>query len=298
MKILKNLKNKLFLSTLLLCVSFNGFTQDSTVFNKKRLNTVIYTGGVTYGVGLIGLNALWYKNSSQTSFHFFNDNKQWHQVDKAGHGYTAYQLSRVGTEAFQWTGFSNDKAAFWGAMLGVIYQTPIEILDGFSSDYGASWGDLVANTTGASLFYFQEIAWQDQRFTLKYSFTRSPYASSRPNVLGSNIIEEGLKDYNGQTYWLSGNIHSFITSTNFPKWLNLAIGYGAEEFISALPDQNSNYNLSPYRQYYLALDIDLTKIETKSKALKTLFFAFNAIKIPLPAIEYNRNETAFHFFKF
>lgn len=295
---MKNLKNSLILISIILLISTKGFTQDTSQVNKARIKTIVYTGSSAYGLGLIGLNTLWYKNSSQTSFHFFNDNNQWHQVDKAGHCYTAYQLSRVGAEAFKWSGLPNNKAAFGGAMLGIIYQTPIEILDGFSSEYGASWGDLIANTTGAGLYYAQEIAWQEQRVTLKYSFTQSPYASSRPNVLGSNFLEEGIKDYNGQTYWLSGNIHSFIKDTEFPKWLNLAIGYGAEGFISALPDQNSTYGLTPYRQYYLALDIDLTRIKTKNKTLKTIFFVFNSIKVPLPSIEFNSNETKFHFFKF
>jgi hypothetical protein len=53
----------------------------------------------------------------------------------------------------------------------------------------------------------------------KIFFHTRPY---RPNVLGSSL-GTNAKDYNGQTYWLSVNLHSFIKA---PKWLNLAIGYG------------------------------------------------------------------------
>ena len=42
-----------------------------------------------------------------------------------------------------------------------------------------------------------------------------------------------------------------------------------------------------YRQFFVSLDIDLTRIKTKSPFLKTLLFLFNTIKVPAPAIEFN-----------
>jgi hypothetical protein len=54
----------------------------------------------------------------------------------------------------------------------------------------------------------------------------------RPNVLGENFLQQTLKDYNGQTYWLSINVASFLSDdTRFPKWLNVAVGYGADGLI-------------------------------------------------------------------
>lgn len=40
------------------------------------------------------------------------------------------------------------------------------------------------------------------------------------------------------------------------------------------------------RQFYLSLDVDLTKINTNSHFLKTLFSVFNSVKIPAPTIEF------------
>ena len=37
-----------------------------------------------------------------------------------------------------------------------------------------------------------------------------------------------LKDYNAQTYWLEWKYSLFFPDSNFPKWLNLSFGYGAE----------------------------------------------------------------------
>jgi len=43
------------------------------------------------------------------------------------------------------------------------------------------------------------------------------------------------------------------------------------------------------RQFYLSLDIDLTRIKTKSKFANTVLGAFGFIKFPFPAIEFNQN---------
>ncbi len=88
--------------------------------------------------------------------------------------------------------------------------------------------------------------------------------------------------------------------TKFPKWLNVAFGYGAEGMISGKPGYVYTYangntvEFERYRQYYLSLDIDLTKIKTRSHFLKTLFETFSFIKIPAPALELNKYGVKFH----
>ena len=106
-----------------------------------------------------------------------------------------------------------------------------------------------------------------------------------------------MKDYNGQTYWLSVNPASFMSKeTKFPKWLNLAFGYGANgmtggESNPLYVDSNSNViEFKRYRQYYLSLDIDLTRIKTKSKFLKTVFYTIGFIKIPAPSVEFSNGK--------
>ena len=54
----------------------------------------------------------------------------------------------------------------------------------------------------------------------------------------------------------------------------------------------------PYRQYYLSLDIDLTKIKTRSKFVRTLGFVANSIKIPAPALQISRKGVDFKPFYF
>jgi hypothetical protein len=49
-----------------------------------------------------------------------------------------------------------------------------------------------------------------------------------------------------------------------------------------------------YRQFYIAPDIDLSRIPVKSKTLKLIFNTIGFIKIPMPTLEFNKNGVKFH----
>jgi hypothetical protein len=241
------------------------------------------------------LNELWYKDYPRSGFHFFNDNNEWLQMDKCGHATTAYYVGRVGIDLMQWSGVGRKKAIWYGGMVGSVYQLTIEVLDGFSSQWGFSPGDFTANTLGSALVVGEQLAWDEQRITLKFSFQPSMYAPYRPNELGTNLQQNILKDYNGQTYWLSVNPASFMSKqTKFPKWLNIAVGYGAEGMTGAsynppyIDAEGWQVNFERYRQFYLSFDVDLTRIKTKSKLLHSVFNTIGFIKIPAPSIEFNK----------
>lgn len=263
--------------------------------NKKRLHTSIAIAGVGYGVTLIALNNLWYKDSPRERFHFFNDNDEWMQVDKLGHAFSAFYLSNGTSRGLQWCGVPEKKSNLIGAATGFLVLLPIEIMDGYSTSYGASTGDLIANAGGSLLFLGQTALWNEIRIHPKFSYHSTPYAPMRPDVLGDSFTSEILKDYNGQTYWLSFDIDKFI---RFPKWLNIAVGYGAEDMIYANIKSNRLNGFDPYRQYYLSLDLDLTAIKTNSKAVRTLIFFANMIKIPTPTVEFSSRGTKFHWLYF
>ena len=270
--------------------SFDNFLKPSDSLNKKRQNAVFVTGAVLVSGASIGLNQLWYADYPKSDFHFINDNSEWMQMDKVGHLYASYQIGRFGAEALNWSGASKKNQLIYGASLGFVFLTAVEVMDGFSAEWGASVGDVVANATGTALYVSQELIWKEQRITPKFSFHTTPYANYRPDLLGSTMQEQILKDYNGQTYWLSANLYSFSKKSKIPKWLNLALGYGAEGMIGENDEENTLIlptKQEKYRQFYLSLDLDLTKINTKSHFLKTIFSVFNAVKIPAPTLEYS-----------
>lgn len=306
------MKKLIFISSYLVLVVLTINAQDSlsflsraSEFNKKRFNTVIATEAILYTSSFVGLNELWYKGYPRSSFHFFNDNSEWLQMDKAGHAVTAYSVGRIGINLMRWTGLRRNRAIWYGGLLGMLYQTTIEMFDGYSSQWGFSWGDMGSNTAGAAILIGQEVFWKEQRIQMKFSFHRTNYAKIRPSILGNNWQESILKDYNGQTLWVSFNVSSFMKrDTHFPKWLNLAFGYGATGMIGGkknpLTDVNGNaYPTYERKRYYrFAFDADLTRIKTKSKFLKSIFETFGFLKIPAPMIQLGWKEVHFNWFYF
>ncbi len=246
---------------------------------------------------IIGLNQLWYADEPRSKFHFFNDNREWMQIDKAGHFLTSYAIGYYYINLMRVSGFNRNTSIWAGGFMGSFFLAGIEVLDGFSGPWGFSVGDYVANTTGSIAVIFQELAWNEQRITPKISYHPTRYAKYRPELLGSNFGERMLKDYNGHTFWFSANIHSFLKDeSKFPRWINVAIGFGADGLTGGLENPefdeagNSIPKLIRRRQFYISLDVDLTKIRTKKKWLRTIFKAVNLIKLPFPTVEFNSIE--------
>ncbi|MGJ8760521.1 MAG: DUF2279 domain-containing protein [Polaribacter sp.] len=282
-----------------MCAQNSSFYKKSDTLNTKRRNAIILTESVMAGGALIGLNQLWYKDYPRSGFHFKNDNNDWKQMDKVGHMMTSYYIGKIGMEVLDWAGVSKKNQLIYGATSGFAFLTAVEVLDGFSDEWGASPGDILANAAGTGLLVGQELLWNEQRITVKYSFHQTEFAKQRPNTLGENYLQQALKDYNGQTYWLSANIWSFNKKSSFPKWLNVALGYGAEGMLYGNSNAVNPIQQDAYRQFYLSLDLDLTKIKTNSEFLKSVFSVVNFIKIPAPTLEINtKGALTFHYMYF
>jgi hypothetical protein len=276
----------------------NSFLVPSDTLNKPRRNTVIIAEASLGTITLIGLNQLWYQDFKRSKFHTLNDNSEWLQMDKLGHVFTSYQIGKHGAQLLNWSGETRENQLIYGATLGFTFLSAVEILDGFSEEWGFSWGDILANGAGTGLYVAQELLWEEQRIALKYSFHHTKYAQQRPDKLGESYLEQFLKDYNGQTYWLSVNLHSFFKKKSIPKWINIAVGYGGEGMLTGNQDIDSEMLISNrrYRQYYLSFDLNLKEISTNSKLLKSIFDVFNMIKIPFPTLEFNKKGVVFHLF--
>jgi len=252
--------------------------------DKKKRSILLISEAAIYTGSLVTLNQLWYADYPRSSFHFINDNGEWLLMDKLGHMTVSYYWGVAGIKAYKWAGFKRKNAIWYGGLTGTFFLTAIELLDGKSAQWGASSGDLIANTTGSLLAIGQALKWNEQRIQLKYSYSPSIWANVNPEQLGRNHLERALKDYNGQSYWLSFNLKSLfnIQSINFPQWLNAAVGYSAEGMISPYQKKNDSQRS---RQFLLSFDIDLTRVKTKSKILNTVLHSFAFIKFPMPTLE-------------
>ncbi len=279
---------------------------------KSRVKTIAIVNIAGYSAAMVGLYAAWYKDYPQGKFHFFNDNAEWKGIDKLGHTYSAYAESKASMELWRWTGIDRKKRILIGGFSGAIYQTTIEILDGFSKEWGWSWGDFGANIIGSSMLVAQEFAWNEQRIQYKWSFHRKTYKDPRLNarsddIFGKSDPERFLKDYNGQTYWLSTTLKPFFPGSRIPAWLQVSVGTGIEGVFGArsniAKDENGNVTFDASgvprrRQWYLAPDVDLTKIKTKKIGIKLALTLLNIIKFPTPSLEYSRGKMSFNWFHF
>ncbi len=269
------------------------FFTPSDTLNKQRLNTLVIGSGAAGAVTLTGLYQLWYADYPRTSFQLTNDNRDWLGMDKFGHATTAYYTAVTGIRAMRWAGVDNKKAIWYGALPGWLFLTTVEVFDGLSKEWGFSFGDIAANTAGSALAVTQEALWQEQKIMLKFSFHESPYRERRPEMLGESLWSSWLKDYNGQTYWLSVSPGSFGWDV-WPEWLCLSAGYSGRGMITGDASNQSTMqqfaDLERAPQFYASLDIDLTKLPVKNKILRSVLQAINVIKLPFPAVEFSPNR--------
>jgi hypothetical protein len=245
-KNLRSLVCKPVLLVLLYCLPQWSAAQapDTTSPPKKRIALVAGLNAAAYAGSFIALNEAWYKGYPRTSFQTFDDSKEWLQVDKAGHAWTAYAIGKYSADIWQWAGLPRKKAVWIGGLSGAGYLTVIELLDAHSERWGWSWADMGANIAGSGLFISQELMWKEQRVQFKFSaFPKSYDASLQPRVddlFGKSFPEKLLKDYNAQTYWLSFNLKSFMPQSRLPGWLNISVGYGADGMLGGFENKWTN----------------------------------------------------------
>ena len=290
----------------------HNFLATSDTFRQDRLNMVLGAEAAVYSAAVYALYQYWYKDYPSDPFHFFNDNREWLQQDKAGHVFTAYFEANLTTGLYKWTGMEPRKAYWAGFATASIFQLTIEMFDAYSEKWGFSMGDFAANTLGAGLSLGQNLLWEEQRIQIKFSQHFPDYANYDPivrqraqSLYGTAAPEQLVKDYNGLTTWISVNPYKFMRQdTWWPKWLMVSGGYGANGLLGGfenywctdplirpedcLAENRIDYtNVPRYRQYYLSLDLDLQSIETDSPFWNMMFELLSIIKVPMPTIEFN-----------
>ncbi len=261
------------------------------------------TYATTYTISMAALYFVWYDDYTKTSFHWFDDIAEWQQMDKMGHTFTAYQLNRLTHTSMILAGYNRKQSLFYSAGLSLLLMNSIELFDGYSEHWGASYSDILSNLAGILMFSTQEYFFEKQPLSIKFSFHFTPLAKYRPEILGKSYPERMLKDYNGQTYWLNLNISSIFKKFK-AKWLNISFGYSAYNMLSARhpniysnvsPAQNElRYNKLPYRRLFVSVDIVPQYIKTSKKWVRNALKIFNNIKLPFPAFEINIHQFYVH----
>lgn len=295
----------LFFSSSFIKAGGDNLFANSDSLHKPR----VWVLGSATGIGTISafsiLGEQWYGAYDKVPFHFFNDNKDWLQMDKLGHGVSAYFGGYYGYNALKWTGLSETRSTWVGGMYGFTFLLVTEAMDGYSSGWGASVGDLIANGIGTFGFIGQQLAFGKQVIVPKFSFWPTEYAELRPSLLGDNPWNTWLKDYNGQTYWLSFTLKDFINKESvIPKWIALSIGYSGDGMLggSSNPMFNSNGDPLPVlnrsREFFFSFDLNLERIKTKTPFINAFIKGVSFIKIPFPALGISQGRFKAYALKF
>ena len=260
--------------------------QDTSDVKPVRLAIV---SGITLGtiipVHIYQQNAWW--QGPRAPFRFENDWVYALNVDKLGHMYAGYLLSRVFRYSLEWSGFSEHTSTFYGSVLGLSYQMYVEVEDGFHRVYGFSPGDAFFNMVGAAIPLAQWTFPLLRNFTLKYSYWPSP---GYRNELKAGQGKAFLDDYQGTTVYLAVDPHFMLGSRlrdALPPWLGLAFGVGARDL---------NESGGGRRQATIALDYNFSRIETGSDFLHAFFTLVDFYHLPAPGIRLDGKRVVFGFF--
>ncbi len=282
------MKTKLLALFLIITLNSTWAQQPNDSIVLRNVKIMAGGGAVVYAGSMVALNQLWFKDCPWVGFHTINDNSDWLQMDKFGHATTAYHINLLGNESLRLIGLDAKQSALYSGAFSLLYMTSIELMDAGYEGWGFSWGDMAADLGGTTLYTVQQLLWDEQRISLKYSFHPTEYAQYNPNDLGDNLMSQALKDYNGITIWASFNVKEILlgTENDFPEWITLDFGYGAKGMIAPQPTND----FERVRQFYLSPGIDLAKLPIENRYLKALLRALSFIKLPSPTLEYNVND--------
>ncbi len=238
---------------------------------KLGMISGLTAGAIVYGHAV--QSHLWWKGE-KSKFHFEWD-YDWKYAlgaDKFGHFFFPYLTANTYSQLLRWSGFNKKRSLLYAGIFALAYQTYVEIKDGYSKEWGFSWGDYSANVLGAAYPLLQNNFQLLKNFNFKISF----YPSQRFKHGSNKVI---FDDYESTYNWLSVNVYSLLPSRAkkyYPKFINIALGHSVKGL---------NNLDNAYHEFYIALDWNLENLPGNGWLLKLLKRNFNYYHFPSPAIK-------------
>lgn len=156
-------------------------------------------------------NTIW---KDKAEFKIIEDGQYALYADKAGHIFGSYIMSYAYTEFLSSAGISWELSNILGASIGLTYQTYIEVLDGYGSNFGFSPSDFYADIFGASFFLAQHYVPFLQNFTPKFMYIPADAHGERKRRPHFAFID----DYSSHTMWMSVNVHNILGEEYNQYW--------------------------------------------------------------------------------
>ncbi len=254
---------------------------DSSVFISRKT-------AITYGIGIhsvlaIGLEYRWWWRGNYHPFRFavegFLDDYSL-GVDKAGHFYTSYFYFNALYNTMKWGGYDESTTMWVSVVVPALYALSLEIGDGYSI-YQFAPDDLLANSLGIGYGVLQKTYPSLSNFIFKWSY----YPAGK---YGASLSHPLSNDYDGHIYWLSFRVHNLLPESYrnyWPKFLNLAVGYGAKN--------SSLESTGPMkRKFAVSLDYNLTELPLNGDTWETVKNIFDLLHFPAPGVRVIDGERA------
>lgn len=257
----------------------------------KTTKILLLSGGTVASVSgfFVYLNNVWWAGQS-SKFHFDDgyDLKYAKNLDKVGHFYMGKVGADLASEGLVQWGLSKKNAQLLGMLGSIGGSLFVEIKDGYSPNWGFSWGDIAAGTAGSLYSFFQTKSKLLNATDVKFSYYKRYNYYFEVAGYKSTFID----DYINQTYWLSFSPAKYQQLrgkkvAGWPKWLGVSVGFGVDE---TLNDYYTGFNYPQNKgkgKYELMIgpDIDFCQILPKRKIWQSIAKKLNYIKFPLPALK-------------
>lgn len=260
--------------------------RDSVIWTVKRKDFATY-GTIAFSGIIVALEYQWWWNKNylwkRHEFRFQSDG--WFDnyslgVDKLGHMYTSYLFYHTAYDLMRWADFDETTAKWIAFTVPFSHALSVEIGDGFSK-WAFSWTDLTSNCAGIAYAWLQVEHPFLRNFNIKWSYFPTVAYSRPDNDWGPS------HDYSGHFYWLSVDVHNLLPEQAqhyWPKFLNLAVGYGAKN-VSLGDDINAAAH-----KYAVSLDWKMTELPGTGDTWEIVKNVLDKFHFPAPGVKIQSDD--------
>ena len=233
--------------------------------------------GALYAVCWVDAYYTWWRDTEKR-FSFYTEdwvNGPHLGIDKPGHFFGTYAVFKIARETLLWGGHDHSTAFWWATGLALFNGLQIEIGDGFSA-YGFDYQDLLFDFAGVGYAMLQSEVPFLENFDFKFSYW---------SQTGVKTPIQFTKDYDAMTIWLSLNMHNLLPGKVgewWPKWLNVAVGYGVD-------DRETR------REFAISFDFNFEGLSTQSEDWLWAQRLGNLWHPPLPAVKYTTGRSPMYY---
>ena len=223
-------------------------------------------------------------DDDDSHFHFENDFDYALNLDKLGHFAAGVALGEGFYEGYRWAGATEFQSYLFAGLSAMMTHIAIDVKDGYSPEWGFSIFDVLSGTLGGFLPMAERYIPLFKYVDLKWSYwinSRAYYDQGKHD--GKNHTEIFTDDYVNQTFWASFKPYRLLPAGArrfYPSWLAIAAGLSIDEGVFI-----KDYEGTPHREVYIALDYDLEAFRPQSRMARTLIKWLNYFKFPAPAVQ-------------